>query len=78
MWAGNYIHEMRLSFKEWLLSTPDGAGEIWDNKSNTDRDFGRTGAKSKNVGDGITPDVGNFDPDKLYLGNQKKKSCKKK
>jgi hypothetical protein len=38
------------SFKEWLSKTsPEGAGEIWDNRSNADLDFGRTGARSKYV-----------------------------
>lgn len=68
---------MRLSFKEWLLSTPDGGGEIWDNRSNSDRDFGRTGAKAKNVGDGVTPGKSDFNPDKLFLGTNKKRAAKK-
>lgn len=39
-----------IGFKEWLSKwAPDGAGEIWDNRSNADLDFGRTGARSKNV-----------------------------
>jgi hypothetical protein len=75
---------MRLSFKDWLheadsfSNTPDGAGEIWDNNSNADRGFGRSGAKSKNVSKGVTPERADFDPDELYLGKQQKKGCKKK
>lgn len=63
---------MRLKFKEWLLSTPHGAGEIWDNGSNADRSFGVTGAKSKNFASDGSVKV-NIDPDKLFLGKPKKK-----
>ena len=37
-------------FKEWLSKdSPEGGGEIWDNRSNSDFGFGLTGAKSKYV-----------------------------
>jgi hypothetical protein len=72
---------MKLYFKEWFLeadslTSPDGGGEIWTNRSNADRDFGRTGAKSKTVGDGVTPEKTDFDPDELFLGKDKKR-CKR-
>ena len=40
-----------IRYKEWLSKTaPEGGGEIWDNRSNSDLGFGRmSGAKSKNV-----------------------------
>jgi len=66
----------KLSFKEWLKESPEGAGEIWDNRSNADLGFGRAGAKSKNVADGTTPGQVEFDPDKLFLGKSKKKKCR--
>lgn len=65
---------MRLiGFKEWLSKTaPEGGGEIWDNRSNADLHFGRTGAKSKNVSQDKSGQV-EFDPDKLYCGVPKKR-----
>lgn len=68
---------MRLSgFKEWLSKTaPEGGGEIWDNRSNADLGFGRTGAKSKNVSPDKSGQV-EFDPEKLFLGTPKKQSRK--
>lgn len=65
------------SFKEWLLielskTSPEGAGEIWDNRSNADLDFGRTGAKSKNVMAGTKAGQTDFDPEQLFLGKKKK------
>lgn len=65
------------SFKEWLSKTaPEGAGEIWDNRSNADVAFGRTGAKSKNVtADTKTDQISDFDPDKMFKGQCK---CNKK
>lgn len=60
------------TFREWLSKTaPEGAGEIWDNRSNSDLDFGRTGAKSKNVAPNKSGHV-EFDPDKLFLGKKSK------
>jgi hypothetical protein len=61
-----------ITFGEWLnQASPEGGGEIWDNRSNADRAFGRTGARSKNV----TQDkVDGFrvDAEKLYFGDKKK------
>lgn len=69
---------MQLFFKEWLLSTPDGAGEIWDDRSNSGHRFGQAGVKSKYVASDAKPDrKSDFDPDKLFLGKHRKKSCKK-
>lgn len=74
---------MRLSFKVWLqeadslYNTPDGGGEVWDQKSNTDA-IRRNGGKSKNVGDGPPAGHTDFDPDEMYLGDNTKKGCKKK
>lgn len=63
------------SFKEWLSKTsPEGAGEIWDNRSNADLDFGRTGAKSKHVASDTKAGQVEFDPEKLFLGRSKKKN----
>jgi hypothetical protein len=62
-------------FKEWLSTTsPEGGGEIWDNRSNSDLGFGRTGAKSKNVAPDKSGQV-ELDPDKLFIG--KKQKCQK-
>lgn len=64
------------SFKEWLSKTaPEGAGEIWDNRSNADVAFGRTGAKSKNVSSDKMDQTSNFNPEKMFHG---KCNCKKK
>jgi len=69
----------QFSFKEWLSKTsPEGAGEIWDNRSNADLDFGRTGAKSKNVSPGTKAGQTDFDPEKLFLGKKKSGNCIKK
>lgn len=66
----------KIKFKEWLSKTsPEGGGEIWDNRSNSDLGFGRTGAKSKNV----SPETSGqsvIDPDHLYFGIKKKKGLK--
>ena len=60
------------SFKEWLSKTsPEGAGEIWDNRSNADLDFGRTGARSKYVSSDKADQV-KFNPEKLFLGRKRK------
>ena len=59
------------SFREWLSKmAPEGGGEIWDNRSNSDLDFGRTGAKSKNVSPNKSGQA-EFDPEKLFLGKKK-------
>lgn len=68
----------RLRFKEWLsTSSPEGAGEIWDNRSNADLDFGRTGAKSKNVASDSKTGQAEFDPEQLFLGRKGKKQVSK-
>ena len=65
-----------LGFKEWLSKTaPEGGGEIWDNRSNADLDFGRTGAKSKNVSQDKSGQV-EMDPEKLFFGISKKRCPK--
>jgi hypothetical protein len=78
----------RLGFKEWLSKlAPDGAGEIWDNRTNADLDFGRTGARSKyRASERKKPPLGEdepedqdtagpaeIDPEKLFLGVPKKR-----
>ncbi len=61
-----------ISYQEWLAKTaPEGGGAIWDNSSNADLDFGRTGAKSKNVSPNKSGQV-EFDPEKLFFGVSKK------
>jgi len=65
---------VRIFFKEWLDSTPDGAGEIWDSKSNADRDYGEKGVRSKNFGMSQKPVGADFDPGELYLGKKQKKA----
>jgi hypothetical protein len=66
-----------MSFKEWLSKdSPQGAGEIWDNRSNSDMGFGKNGVKSKNV----TPEKSiksNFDPEKLFFGISMKRNLNK-
>lgn len=43
-------------------------------KSNSDRNFGRSGAKSKNVASDVEQgQKTDFDPDDLFLGKHKKK-----
>lgn len=64
------------SFKEWLSTTaPEGGGEIWDNRSNSDLGFGMTGAKSKNVTPNKSGQV-ELDPDKLFFGKKNKSKSK--
>jgi len=63
-------------FKEWLSKTaPEGGGEIWDNRSNADLDFGRTGAKSRYVSQNKSGQV-EIDPEKLFFGISKKRNPK--
>lgn len=65
-----------IGFKEWLSKTaPEGGGEIWDNRSNADLDFGRTGARSKNVAPDKSGQV-ELDPEKLFFGISKKRNPK--
>jgi hypothetical protein len=60
------------TFKEYLSKYgPEGGGEIWNNRSNSDLDFGRTGAKSKYVAPNKSGET-NFDAEKLFKGNSKK------
>lgn len=71
---------MLISFKEFLSQiSPEGGGEIWDNRSNIDVAFGEKGIRSKNVQN--TPPHQNgtvgFDPDKKFLGVSKKMPHKK-
>lgn len=71
---------MLISFKEWLkkefhMHSPEGPGDIWSQHSNVDQDFGRTGAKSKNVMSNKSGQV-DFDPDELFLGKKSKKKCR--
>lgn len=64
------------SYKEWLSkNSPEGGGEIWDNRSNADLNFGRTGAKSKNVSQNKSGQV-EMDPEKLFFGVSKKHNSK--
>lgn len=66
------------TFKEWLSKTaPEGGGEIWDNRSNSDLDFGRTGARSKNVMPNRSGQA-EFDPERLFLRMSKKRNIKTK
>lgn len=66
---------MQLRFREWIASqtAPDGAGEIWDSRSNADLEYGYKGAKSKNVAPEGKPLQVDFDPDRLFLGKKGKK-----
>lgn len=64
-------------FKEWMLKkVAEEAGEIWNNLSNADIVFGRTGAKSKNVSqnksDQNKSDQKKIDPERLFFGLSKK------
>jgi hypothetical protein len=59
-------------FKEWLSKdSPEGGGEIWDNRSNSDFGFGLTGAKSKYVAQDKSGQV-ELDPERLFFGTSKK------
>ena len=61
-------------FKEWLSKdSPEGGGEIWDNRSNSDFGFGLTGAKSKYVAQDKSGQV-ELDPEKLFFGISKKQN----
>lgn len=64
-----------IGFKEWLSKTaPEGGGEIWDDRTNADLDFGRTGAGSRNrhKGNQNKPGQVEIDPEKLFFGISKK------
>jgi hypothetical protein len=66
------------SFKEYLSDKlsqdqPPSAGDLGDNHSNADRNFGRSGAKSKNVMSGGSKAISDLNPDRLFG----KKRCKK-
>ena len=57
-----------ISYKEWLSkSSPEGGGEIWDNHSNADLNFGRTGAKSKNNSQDKIGQGNRIDPRKVIF-----------
>jgi hypothetical protein len=64
-----------LGFKEWLSKTaPDGAGEIWSNRSNADLSYGH-GLRSKRTQMDRDPSKSGqaeIDPEKMYLGKPKK------
>ena len=63
-----------ISYKEWLNKySPEGGGEIWDNHSNADLNFGRTGARSKNDSQDRFSQGDRLDPEKLFFGFSKKK-----
>lgn len=36
-----------MKFREWLLSAPSGAGELWDSGTNADGKFAAAGVPSK-------------------------------
>lgn len=62
------------SFREYLDKYgPEGGGEIWNNRSNSDLNFGRTGAKSKYVSPESSGET-KFDAEKLFKGKSKKLS----
>lgn len=67
------MHPLR--FKEWIASqtSPQGAGEIWDSRSNADMEFGYKGARSKNVAPETKPGQVEFDPDEMFFGKKGKK-----
>lgn len=52
---------------------PQSAGDLEDNQSNADRNFGRSGARSKNVAKSVPETISGLNPDKLFG----KKRCKK-
>ena len=62
---------MLKGFKEWLSQplsqqSPQVAGDLEDNQSNSDRAFGITGAKAKNFTKNVAADVSYVKPEKLY------------
>ena len=66
---------MLISYREWLCKlSPEGGGEIWDNRSNIDVAFGEKGIRSKNVSNTKLnkPVQVKFDPDQLYKGHSEK------
>lgn len=69
---------MLKTFREYLSDRlsqdqPPSAGDLQDNGSNSDRNFGRSGARSKNVSKSVPETISSLNPDKLFG----KKRCKK-
>ena len=63
-----------ISYKEWLdKESSGGGGEIWDNHSNADLNFGRTGARAKNNSQDKISQANGLDPEKLFFGFSKKR-----
>jgi len=63
----------RLGFKKWLeslLTSP--AGDLVS-QGNAGRDFGRSGAKSKNITSEAKPEKATFDPDKMFGKKRRKR-----
>ena len=46
--------------------SPQGAGDLRDNQSNSDYDFGRTGARSKNFARSVPAESSGLNPEKKY------------
>lgn len=66
-----------MGFKEWLSKTaPEGAGDIWSNRSNADLNYGRFVRSRHTQVDNSKSGLAEFDPEKMYLGISKKPSQK--
>lgn len=66
-----------LGFKEWLSkTTPDGAGEIWSNRSNADLNYGIFVRSRHTQADNNKSGPAEIDPEKMYLGDSKKQTQK--
>ncbi len=63
-----------LSFRDWFLGIPFGAGEIWDNRTNSDNGFDVTGAKSKYTSSNSKASKPTANPDIKYTGKKRRKN----
>lgn len=64
-----------IGFKEWLSKTaPDGAGNIWSNRSNADLNYGKFVRSRHTQVDNNKSGPAELDPEKMYLGISKKQS----
>lgn len=61
-----------LGFKEWLSRTaPDGAGQSWSNRSDTDLNYGKFVRSRHTQMNNNKSGPAEIDPEKMYLGNSK-------
>jgi len=63
-------------FKQWLeellsKDSPSSAGDLDDSQSNSDRAFGRSGAKSKNFAPGKPENITIRNPEKMFGKKEK-------